>query len=153
MKEDDNKICVHCCFDRDNSPVGKSFFSMFMNIKQKKILNILLISAIFLIFFIAFSGCSMSELTQPITGGTAGPAGLSKGDVANTIKKLSEFMVAGASTVALIYIIIGGVQYMMAIGNSQKTSQAVATLTWATFGFILIIASYIIVTYVIGKIG
>lgn len=120
-----------------------------MRLKQKKIYNFLSITAFFIIIFFVFNGanCTISELVG------VDPKTLDKNNVAETIRRLSEFMVAGASTVALIYMLVGGIQYMLAVGNSQKTTQAVATLTWAVFGFILIIASYIIVTYVIGRVG
>ncbi|MFZ2189306.1 MAG: pilin [Candidatus Magasanikiibacteriota bacterium] len=48
---------------------------------------------------------------------------------------------------ALIMFIYGGVTFMMAMGNSESQKKAISTLTWASIGIIVILASFAIVQF------
>lgn len=111
--------------------------------------KIILMVAILLFIFIAFNGadCSITELINKK------PQELNKDDVERVVFGIIDYMAMGASSIAIIYIIIGGIQYMTALGNPSKVTQAKGTLTWAIIGFILIIVSYIIVKFIVDRLN
>jgi len=58
-----------------------------------------------------------------------------------------------AGIVALIYIIIGGYNYITSSGNPEQATQAKSTITYAIIGLIVVFVSFLIVRYVLDKIG
>lgn len=58
-----------------------------------------------------------------------------------------------SGTVALIYLVYGGIQYMTSPGNSKQTETAKATITWAIIGLVVIISAWAIVQYFLKLLG
>ncbi len=61
----------------------------------------------------------------------------------------AAFMFAGV--VAVIFIIIGGIQYSGSAGDPQKVTGAKNTLTYAIIGLVVVAFSLLIVNFVIGQ--
>jgi hypothetical protein len=54
---------------------------------------------------------------------------------------------------AVIFMIVGGLQYVLSGGNSQRTKQARETLLYAAVGLVIAGAAYAIVVYLSGQLG
>ena len=67
-------------------------------------------------------------------------------------QQLIGILIRGAmgvlGTVALVMMIYGGVTYMTARGNSEKTAKGLETILWAGLGVMIIFASYALVNFV-----
>lgn len=74
----------------------------------------------------------------------------------NTIEELItsiiEILLILAGAVALIYLIIGGYQYITAGGNPEQAAKAKNTILGALIGLAIIFGSYAIVYFVISKL-
>lgn len=77
------------------------------------------------------------------------PKEFTKDDVSAGVTRFIDIMAAAASTIAIIYIVYGGIQYMTSLGKPEGMTTAKSTLTWAVVGFILIIVSWSLVNYLI----
>ena len=60
---------------------------------------------------------------------------------------------AVASIVALIYLILGGYQYITSQGNPDMAAQAKSTLVNSIVGLVIILCSYLIIHFVLVRIG
>lgn len=69
-------------------------------------------------------------------------AGSSAEDVAITV---IQYVLAIAGLVAVVYLIIGGFNYITAGGNEENTKKATKTLLNAIIGLVVIFAAYAIV--------
>ena len=61
----------------------------------------------------------------------------------------AAFMLAGI--VAVVFIIIGGISYSISAGDSGKISKEKDTILYAVIGLIVVLVSFIIVQFVIGR--
>ena len=58
-----------------------------------------------------------------------------------------------ASLVAVVFIIVGGVNYMTSAGDSAKVQKAKSTILYALIGLVVCVLSFAIVNWAIGAIG
>ena len=63
----------------------------------------------------------------------------------------AAFLVAGI--VAVIYLIIGGYQYITSAGNPEQVGTAKNTILYSIVGLIVILLSALIVKYILGALG
>ena len=52
-----------------------------------------------------------------------------------------------SGTLALVMFVVGGIMFMTARGNSERSTLATKTLAWAALGVIVILSSYVIVQF------
>ncbi|MBU0597033.1 pilin [Patescibacteria group bacterium] len=64
--------------------------------------------------------------------------------IGGVIKTLTGIL----GTIALIMIIYGGVMWMTSGGSGEKDKKALLIMVWAALGVFLILASYIVVSFV-----
>ena len=57
-----------------------------------------------------------------------------------------------AGALAVIFIIIGGIRYILAAGNSAQLTQAKNTILYSIVGLIIVILAFSITNFVIGKL-
>ncbi len=79
-------------------------------------------------------------------------AGCDKGNsgyLPDIVKNIIEAIILVLGIVAVIFIIIGGVQYMTSIGDAGKVKKAKDTILYAVIGLVICILSYVIVNFVI----
>lgn len=62
---------------------------------------------------------------------------------------LGLLLVGGLS---VIFVVVGGLQYVLSAGNPQKTKQARETILYAVIGIVIASAAYAIVTFLAGRI-
>lgn len=87
-----------------------------------------------------FSGCTLADFW----GGKASET-LTLDDIPVVLNNVINWLLGGAASVAVIFIIIGGYLYITSHGSQEQTQKAKTTIFWAIGGLILIIAAYAIV--------
>lgn len=61
---------------------------------------------------------------------------------------ITRIVIASAGAMAVIMIIIGGIEMLTAYGNEEKIGNAKKTITYAIVGLVVAILSYAIVTII-----
>ena len=61
-------------------------------------------------------------------------------------------IIAVSGLIAVIYVVIGGVNYMTSAGDSSKTQKARNTILYALIGLVVCVLAFAIVNYVIKNI-
>lgn len=64
------------------------------------------------------------------------------------LQAVTNWGVGLAGTVALIYFIWGGIQYLTSAGNSGQIDKAKQTMTWSLIGLVVVISAYALVRYI-----
>jgi uncharacterized membrane protein YjfL (UPF0719 family) len=85
-------------------------------------------------FSLLLSGCQLFTKTNP--------ENMTIEDVLSWIAELTRLALMLAFGVTLIYLILGGYQYMTSLGNEEQIKKGKTTLTWAIIGLIVIMVSY-----------
>lgn len=68
------------------------------------------------------------------------------------ITSILSAIIGVAGLVSVVYIIIGGIQYMTSSGDASKTEKAKKTVLYACIGLIICALAFVIVNFVIGNI-
>lgn len=80
------------------------------------------------------------------------PAGFATGDLTTTIGTIINLALLLAGVVAVVYLIIGGYQYITSGGNAEQAQAGRTTVLNAIIGLVIIFASYVIVNFVLSRI-
>jgi len=86
------------------------------------------------------SACSANSSNNPISGGKDG-----------ILYKITQLIAVIAGSVAVIIIIIGGINMMTSGGDSQKFTNGRNTLIFAAVGLVIIVLAQWIVAFVIQR--
>ncbi len=78
-------------------------------------------------------------------GSDIGQQALTDQGVINAITRVVSFLIAIGGIIAILYIIVGGFQYMFAGGSSEKAGEARTHIFNGLIGFAVIVGAYIIV--------
>ena len=96
-----------------------------------------------------------AEKVTPNTGkGNTGinTVGDDQNTLVNSVQGIINAIIAVLGIVAVLVIILGGVQYMTSSGDSAKVKKAKDTILYAVIGLIVAALSAVIVNYVISKL-
>lgn len=74
------------------------------------------------------------------------------GDIAGIITGILNAIIAVASIVAVIFIVIGGINYMTSAGDSSKVEKGKKTIIYAVIGLIICALAFAIVNWVVGSV-
>ena len=89
---------------------------------------------------------NMPPIVQEANGCTnAGNAG----DIGVVIQGILNGIISVSGIVAVIFIIIGGIQYMTSAGDASKVEKGKKTILYACIGLIICVLSFAIVNFVI----
>ncbi|MDD5489760.1 MAG: TrbC/VirB2 family protein [Candidatus Moranbacteria bacterium] len=66
---------------------------------------------------------------------------LSAGDLPTVLTKIMTYLRNIAGSIALIFIILGGIMYMVSAGDKERMEKAKNTLIYAIAGFAIVVAS------------
>lgn len=66
---------------------------------------------------------------------------LSAGDLSGVLTNIMKYLKNIAGSIALIFIILGGIMYMVSAGNKEMMERAKKTLIYALAGFAIVVAS------------
>ena len=93
--------------------------------------------------------CS-SSLPQAVRQANGCPGtGGNENSLPKIITSILSGIIAAAGLVAVIYIIVGGVQYMTSGGDAQKIEKAKKTILYAVIGLVVCALSFAIVNFVV----
>lgn len=81
------------------------------------------------------------------------PVGTADPTLQTVISNILKAVIGVAGLVAVVYIVIGGVQYMTSAGDSGKTAKAKNTILYALIGLIVCALAFAIVNWTIGAIN
>ncbi|MDO5480056.1 MAG: pilin [Candidatus Saccharibacteria bacterium] len=73
-------------------------------------------------------------------------------DLSTVIVNIVNGIVGALGLVAVIFIVVGGVNYMTSQGDPGKTKKAKDTILYASIGLIIAVLAFAIVNFVIGNI-
>ena len=122
-----------------------------MKLKLKKIINyILILGGITLPSLVCAqnNGVTQGLVTSGI-GGQFGTSGISGStSLVQLLQNVIEIMLLFAGGIAVVFVIIGGYQYITSGGNEEQAEKGQKTLTNAIIGVVVIVLSYTIITVI-----
>lgn len=114
--------------------------------KKIAILRILLVLALLVVPVVIFAQSPDLRLGPPDVGLPGAP----DADLKGTIQKvIMQILLPLAGLIAVLFLIIGGFQYMFAGANPELAKKGKETLKNAIVGLIVVILSYVIITIVV----
>ena len=69
------------------------------------------------------------------------------------IQIILNLLLTGTVIVAVVYLIINGIKFITANGDAGKTKEAMKGIQYAVIGLVVAFLSYILVSFVLDKIG
>ena len=81
------------------------------------------------------------------------PNPLKVGTLQEVVASIINVAYSLAAMVAIIYIIIGGYQFITSAGNPDIVEQAKSTITNAIIGLLIIVLSYLFIHFILTSIG
>lgn len=99
---------------------------------------------------LALTGSGADEIKKGLNVLTA--SGLGTKDVRETIASVINVFMGLLGTVAIVIILIGGFQWMVAGGNEEKVDKAKKMLGAGVIGLAIILAAYSITQFVINSL-
>ena len=97
--------------------------------------------------------CGNTNISAEIRAASGCPEVDSVGELPSVIQGILNAIILVSGTVAVIYIVIGGVQYMTSTGDPGKTQKAKNTILYALIGLVVCALSFAIVNWAIYSIG
>ena len=82
----------------------------------------------------------------------AGCPGNSNSDLPTVIQNILNAIIGVAGVVSVVFIVIGGIQYITSTGDPGKTKKAKDTILYALIGLIICALSFAIVNFTISRI-
>ena len=98
-----------------------------------------------LILFAA-TGAVVKPVGDTTTGGTGGDT------LRTSVTSILSNIIAALGLVAVVVMIIGGVQYMTSAGDAAKVEKGKKTILYGLIGLIVCVLAFVIVNFVIGTI-
>ena len=95
--------------------------------------------------------CNLSNVSDEVKA-AAGCPNQSTGTLDNALTVILNGIILIMGIVAVVFIIIGGVNYMTSSGDANKTKKAKDTILYAVIGLIICALAFAIVNFVIGDI-
>lgn len=95
--------------------------------------------------------CSQSGISSEVRA-AAGCGGNAGGELKTVIPKILEGVIGISALIAVIFVIVGGVQYMSSAGDTSKTEKAKKTILYACIGLIVCALSFAIVQFVVKSV-
>ena len=80
------------------------------------------------------------------------PNCIPQNDLVTLLNKIITISLGLVGTVALLFLIIGGFQYISSAGNPDSVGKAKNTILYAIIGIIVTLVSWAVVQFVIGNI-
>ncbi len=126
-----------------------------MKIKSIKIITLFIASLIgfsSLAVIPAFAADCDPNLPASVLEANGCNAG-SEDKLPNLITNILNAVIGIVGFVAVVFVIIGGINYMTSAGNSEKTKKARDTILYALIGIVVCVLAYVIVNWAIKAIG
>ena len=75
--------------------------------------------------------------------------GGSLGDIVGFIQTVGGWLVFAAGALAVVFLVVGGIQYMASAGNAEKAAAAKKTILYSLIGVAVIALSYFLISVVL----
>ena len=85
--------------------------------------------------------------------GTAADLNLPDGNVNTQLQNAINIIYMIAGVIAVIIIIIAGIQYSLSNGNAQTVSKAKNAIIYSLVGLIVVASAFVITNYVLWRMG
>lgn len=82
----------------------------------------------------------------------AGAAGLSSGNLVDTISSIIRVALGFLGVIAVVIILLGGFKWMTSGGNEEKVKKAKGLIFQGIIGLVIVLSSYAIASFVITSI-
>jgi len=113
--------------------------------KNKILISIIISISLFVVNGFLIPICTADQGYTPLESlPPIGPSSGSSSDLASYLQWVFAFGVSIAGILAVLMIIIGGIQYITAYGNSSKIEDAKNRITQALLGLLLAISAWLI---------
>ena len=73
--------------------------------------------------------------------------------IADIITGFACWLIGIVLAIMVIFLVIAGIRYFLAIGNATKTADATKNLTWTLVGILVILATNVIIATVANALG
>lgn len=73
--------------------------------------------------------------------------------VANLILKVANGLVSVVIGLSVIFLIYGGIKYVISVGNDEKIQESKRIIFWSLLGLTTSITSYVVIQFITGIIG
>jgi len=113
--------------------------------KKKNIIYSILLSTILLT-----TGATCNKTLSDLWGGNS--MNLEFSDIAKVINMVINWLVSAAAVLAVLFLIIGGVQYIFSLGNTEASEKAKKSIFEALTGLIIIMVAYLVIKFIAGLI-
>ena len=129
--------------------------------KLKKLVNFIIIPIILSISYLvpiqqAFADdsiCDNPNITDEIKAASGCPTSTGTAEVSSVIGNIIKAVVGILGIVAVVLIVIGGIQYMTSSGDSAKTKKAKDTILYALIGLAICALAFAITQWAIDAIN
>lgn len=74
-------------------------------------------------------------------------------DVTSVLTTIIYWILGFSAAVAVLFLILGGLQYITAAGNEKRVETAKNTILYAVIGLIVILLSFVIVAFISQNVG
>lgn len=96
--------------------------------------------------------CTDGDVSKEVKKANGCPGYNNDGDIKTTIETILKSIILVSGLVAVVFIVIGGFQYMTSAGDPGKTKKAKDTILYAAIGLIVCVLAFAIVNFVIHSI-
>ena len=125
---------------------------------KKTLLTVAATLAVFGLNFVPMAGvyaatdiCSQSNVPKEVRDAN-GCDGGSAANLEEVIVNIISGIVGALALVAVIFIVVGGINYMTSAGDAGKIQKAKSTILYAVIGLIIAVLAFAIVNFVIKNI-
>lgn len=77
----------------------------------------------------------------------------STGDLGVAVAHFTSLGLTILGALSVIFVVVGGLQYVLSGGNPQKTKQARETILYAVVGIVIAAGAFAIVSFISGRLG
>ncbi len=122
----------------------------------KKLLNpVGLLASVGYVTVQSLQGVAFAAVPDALENGTraASPTGAQENlfDTGGVFQRIADFLIFLVGALSVIFLIIGGLRYVVSSGNSSQVESAKNTILYAIIGLVVAIAAFAIVRFVISQ--
>lgn len=123
---------------------------------MKKILTSIMTVAMLFLAGLSFAPAAMAGTVDcskvPASVKEAAGCSGNEDELPKMITSIVSAVIGAAGIVAVIFVVIGGVNYMTSAGDAGKVEKAKKTIIYALIGLVICALSFVIVNFVIAKL-
>lgn len=93
--------------------------------------------------------CNSTNASEEVKAAAGCPGTGTKDQLKNVVVGILNAIIGISSFIAVVFIIIGGINYMTSAGDPSKTKKAKDTIFYACIGLIVCVLAFAIVNFVI----